>query len=70
MWDTYVEPNIVVTGVGYETDLHSNDAIFVIAGNMEPSAGIHKRGIPTLQHIATINQILAQSIECIAFKVT
>lgn len=51
-------------------DLHSDDIVIRIASNVEPSAGINKRWIPTLQHIACICQSLSQGIQCITWQTT
>jgi hypothetical protein len=47
-------------------NIQSSDIVFCIAGNMKPSAWIHKCRIPTLQHVVSINQTLPKSIQSIA----
>lgn len=41
----------------------------VIAGNMEPSAGIDKSWVPALQHMGWVRESASQSVQSISFRV-
>lgn len=43
-------------------NLHSDHAVVRVTSYMEPCAWIDQSGIPTLQHIVSIFQTLAQTI--------
>ena len=54
-----------------ERDLHSNDFVFIIAGNTKKAAGDCKSIIPVLYPVGWVDQIVPesdQSVDCIATK--
>lgn len=54
----------------YEKEsLHASDAIVLITGDMEPSARVHKRRIPALEHVAWVGEALPQGVECVTLGV-
>lgn len=51
-----------------ERILHADDMIVGIAGNMEPSAGIDKGGVPALQDMGGVRESASQSVQGISWK--
>lgn len=64
-----IKQEVIVESQQRGVDLHPSDQILRIAGNMKPSAGVYKSGIPTLQHVARISQTLPKSVQRIACPV-
>jgi hypothetical protein len=53
---------------GKETDVHTDDSVIIVAGDMKPGAGVDKGWIPALQHIVSVLPCLPLLVQYVTFK--
>jgi hypothetical protein len=51
-----------------ESAVHADDRVIVVAGDMEPGAGIGKRRIPALQHVVWVLPCQPLLVQYVTFK--
>jgi len=50
------------------SDVHTDDRVIIVAGDMKPGAGVDKGWIPALQHIVCVLPNLPLLVQYVTFK--
>ena len=50
------------------SDVHTDDRVIIVAGDMKPGAGVDKGWIPALQHIVSVLPFLPLLVQYVTFK--
>jgi hypothetical protein len=50
------------------SDVHTDDSVIIVAGDMKPGAGVDKGWIPALQHIVCVLPNLPLLVQYVTFK--
>jgi len=50
------------------SDVHTDDRVIIVAGDMKPGAGVDMGWIPSLQHIVSVLPFLPLLVQYVTFK--